>query len=103
MSNLDKLSKKEKRCEVPKMSQVTESVDTNEGEANGNVITWARNMEVGRNGNLCNTNYGSTDISSEDLLTLTYNALLEIPLWKELPLEIMILVTEFGAGFIQSC
>jgi len=39
----------------------------------------------------------------EDQQTLIYNALMQIPMWKDLPRDIKVLLTELGSGFIQTC
>lgn len=102
MSNTVK-PKEDRGDVVPKMSHMAISKKKDE------VKTYADASRMGQKPKmLTNTEHGTVDLrfadfSCESHENLIYNALTQIPMWRDLPHDIMVLLTGLSAGFIQTC
>jgi len=64
---------------------------------------WSEQPEVGSNFEPKILNEKFADVNRERRKTLTLNALKEVPLFKNVPQEVIVLVTELSEGYIQTC
>jgi len=77
--------------------------EMNDEKTNANIKRWAQNMDVesSRGPNTCDNR--EPDLSREEQQIRACKALMQTPMWKSLPKEIMLLLTGLSAGFVQIC
>jgi len=78
-------------------------VEMNDEKKNANIKRWAQNMDVESSGGSNTGDSRQPDLSREEQQTRACKALMQTSMWKSLPKEIMLLLTELSAGFIQVC
>jgi len=84
------------------MSRIRKSIEMTDERTNANIKRWAQYMDIESSAG-SNNDSSKPDLSREEQQTRVCKALMQTPMWKNLPKEIMLLLSGFSAGFIQTC